>query len=149
MIQRIQTIYLLLAVIVMIALNWLPIAYFGDLEFLIYGIFSTIGDATLSITTYPIAVTVIASTILAAIAIFMYKNRMKQAKIVSLSIFLDVMFYPIFTAYLWYSKDALMNIDNSFSFALIVPAISIILKSLAVKAIKADEKLVRSADRIR
>ena len=145
MIQRIQTIYLLLAVIVMITLNWLPLAYLGDLKFLTYGIY----NASLSITTYPIAVTVIASTILVAIAIFMYKNRMKQTKVVALSIFLDVMFYPIFTTYLWYSKEALMNIDNSFSFALIIPAISIILKALANKAIKADEKLVRSADRIR
>ena len=149
MIQRIQTIYLLLATIIMIALNWMPLAYFGDLEFLTYGIFSEFGIASISITTYPIAVIVIASVILAAMAIFMYKNRIKQAKIVALSIFLDVMFYPIFTVYLWYSKEALANIDNSFSFALIIPVISIILKALANKAIKADEKLVRSADRIR
>ena len=149
MIQRIQTVYLLLSVIIMIALNWMPIAYFEEINFYTYGISSTIANASLYITTFPIAVIVIASTILAAISIFMYKNRFKQAKIVALSIFLDVMFYPTFIAYLWYSKEALMNIDNSFSFALIIPAISIILKSLAAKAIKADEKLVRSADRIR
>ena len=149
MIQRIQTIYLFIAVIIMIALNWMPIAYLGELNFFTYGIFSTVAGVSISISTYPIAVIVAVSTILAAISIFMYKNRVKQAKIVALSIFLDVMFYPIFIAYLWYSKEALINIDNSFSFALIIPAISIILKSLAAKAIKADEKLVRSDDRIR
>ena len=149
MIQRIQTIYLLLSVVLMITLIWLPIAYLGELDFYTYGIFSTASDATISFTTYPIAVIVIASAILATIAIFMYKNRIKQVKVVALSTFLDVMFYPIFIAYLWYSKEALMNIDNSFSFALIIPAISILLKSFAAKAIKADEKLVRSADRIR
>ena len=78
MIQRIQTVYLLLSVIIMIALNWMPIAYFEEINFYTYGISSTIANASLYITTFPIAVIVIASTILAAISIFMYKNRFYQ-----------------------------------------------------------------------
>ena len=149
MIQRIQTIYLLLSIVLMVALNWLPLTTFGELNFFTYGILATAGECALAITTYPIAVTIIASTILALIAIFMYKNRMKQVKVVSISIFLDIMFYPIFAAYIWYAKDLLSDINYSLSFALLIPIISIILKFLAAKAIKADEKLVRSADRIR
>ena len=133
----------------MVALNWLPLTTFGELNFFTYGISARVGECALAITTYPIAITVIASTILALIAIFMYKNRMKQVKVVSISIFLDIMFYPIFAAYMWYTKDLLNNINLSLSFALLIPIASIILKFLATKAIKADEKLVRSADRIR
>ena len=90
MIQRIQTIYLLLSIALMVALNWLPLTTFGELNFFTYGISATVGECALAITTYPIAITVIASTILALIAIFMYKNRMKQVKVVSISIFLDI-----------------------------------------------------------
>ena len=149
MIQRIQTIYLLLSVALMVALNWLPLTTLGELNFFTYGISATAEECTLVITTYPIAVTVIASTILALIAMFMYKIRMKQVKIVSISIFLDIMFYPIFAAYMWYTKDLLNDFNYSLSVSLLIPVASIILKFLAAKAIKADEKLVRSADRIR
>lgn len=149
MIQRIQTIYLLLSVALMVAINWLPLTTFGELDFFTYGISTTAGECTLAITTYPIAVTIIASSILALIAIFMYKKRMKQVKVVSISIFLDIMFYPIFGAYMWYTKDFLSDFNYSLSVSLLIPVASIILKFLATKAIKADEKLVRSADRIR
>ena len=149
MIQRIQTIYLLLSVALMVAINWLPLNTFGELDFFTCGISTKTEECALAITTYPIAVTVIASSILALIAIFMYKNRMKQVKVVSISIFLDIMFYPIFGAYMWYTKDLLSNFNYSLSVSLLIPVASIILKFLAVKAIKADEKLVRSADRIR
>jgi hypothetical protein len=149
MIQRIQTIYLLLSVALMVALNWLPLTTYGELDFFTYGISTSVEECTLAITTYPIAVTVIASTILALIAIFMYTKRMKQVKVVSISIFLDIMFYPIFAAYMWYAKDLFSEFNYSLSVSLLIPVASIILKFLAVKAIKADEKLVRSADRIR
>ena len=155
MIQRIQTIYLLLAVIVMIALNWLPIAYIGDLEFLTYGIFSTMGDATLSITTYPIAVTVIVSTILAAIAIFMYKNRMKQVRVVAIAFLLSVIYAGFI--FLWIIDSqatalAQQNITVSniiYGTSSYFPIAQVIFLILAQQAIKKDEKLVRSSERLR
>jgi hypothetical protein len=50
---------------------------------------------------------------------------------------------------MWYTKDLFSEFNYSLSVSLLIPVASIILKFLAVKAIKADEKLVRSADRIR
>ncbi len=79
----------------------------------------------------------------------MYKNRIKQIKIASISLFLSIMFYAVFAIYLWYTKDLIEYAFSTISFGLILPAISVILNILAVKAIKADERLVRSADRIR
>ncbi|MBR2476122.1 MAG: DUF4293 domain-containing protein [Bacteroidaceae bacterium] len=148
MIQRIQTIYLFIASVLMAITNFLPLLKFSVSEQETI-LFKTFGIGCGAITTYPIAIIAILSAILLFISIFMYKNRIKQIKIASISLFLSIMFYAVFAIYLWYTKDLIEYTYTSVSFGLILPAISVILNILAVKAIKADERLVRSADRIR
>ena len=148
MIQRIQTIYLFIASVLMAITNFLPLLKFSVSEQETI-LFNTFGIGCRAITTYPIAIIAILSAILLFISIFMYKNRIKQIKIASISLFLSIMFYAVFAIYLWYIKDLIEYTYTSVSFGLILPTISVILNILAVKAIKADERLVRSADRIR
>lgn len=146
MIQRIQSIYLFLSTTLMVMVNWLPLIKFTtkaneDITFTTFGIET--------ITSYPIAIIALLSAILSLIAIFTYKNRIRQIKIASISLFLSLMFYAVFLIYWWYSKDILSSTETTISYGLAMPAIAVILNFLAVRAIKADEKLVRSADRIR
>lgn len=148
MIQRIQSIYLFLASALMVAINWLPLAEF-NIDNQEKTLFTTFGIGNGTITTYPIAVIAILSATLSLIAIFMYKNRIRQIKVTSISLFLSIMFYAVFIMYWWFSKDVLVSQETSISYGLVAPAIAVILNFLAVRAIKADEKLVRSADRIR
>lgn len=148
MIQRIQSIYLFFASALMAVINYLPLAEF-NINNQEKTLFTTFGIGNGIITTYPIAVIAILSAILSFIAIFMYKNRIRQIKIASISLFMSLMFYAVFIMYWWFSKDALASQETSISYGLVTPAIAVILNFLAVKAIKADEKLVRSADRIR
>ena len=154
MIQRIQSIYLFLAAGLMATLNCLPLVKFATNEqenilFKTFGIEYSADNITEIVTTYPIAVIAILSATLSFIAIFMFKNRIKQMNIALIALFLSLMFYAVFLMYWWYSKDALSFTETSISYGLPIPAVSVILNFLAARAIKADERLVRSADRIR
>lgn len=157
MIQRVQTIYLFLAAVIMAVVNWLPLVEFSVnnntidsvVPFYTYGIHLESEGVITAITTYPIAIISALAAVLSFITIFMYKNRIKQINISLISMFLSLMFYLIFFIYWWYAKDALATDGTTIGLGIVFPAISVILNILAAKAIKADEKLVRSADRIR
>ena len=157
MIQRIQTVYLFLASAVMVLINWLPLVKFtiknneteNLVDFTTFGIENNINDVAIYVTTYPIAIITFLTAVLSFIAIFMYKNRTKQKNVALISLFLSLMFYAIFIIYWWYLKDFISTTQTTISYGLAIPAVSLILNMLAAKAINADEKLVRSTDRIR
>lgn len=153
MIQRIQTIYLLLATAIMATIHAIPLAQLtndeGIWDFYSYGIKSISGDTSVSIDTLPIAVIIALAAILSFIAIFGYKNRKRQVKITILSSMFTLLFYPIALIYWWYSKDAVLATETSLNAILIFPIVAFILDIMAIRSINADERLVRSADRIR
>ena len=81
--------------------------------------------------------------ILPFVQIFMFKNRVKQIKIGKLAIAYWVIWAVIFVI-------LSLSIDNlKPSFGAIIPLLSILFIYLANKAIRKDEDLVRSIDRIR
>lgn len=76
--------------------------------------------------------------------IFQYRNRKKQMKICTMGILLLLLWIGFF-AYDYYINSSVSIIPL---YALL-PVVSIILFWMAKKGIKADDDLVRSADRIR
>ncbi len=79
------------------------------------------------------------SILLAAITIFLFKNRKLQIKITYFLIFINFLLF----AALYFS-----NSPNNLS-AILIPAIAIASAYMAIRYIKKDDALVRSADRIR
>ena len=136
MIQRIQTIYLLIA---FIAAGILPfvfplwinaagdeVIFFDNLAFILLFIFS----ATLSL-----------------VSIFRYKNRKSQFIIGRFNIILNLILLGLFVYQsLNLSGEAVVSEKG---IGMILPIVSIVFLGLANKAIKKDEDLVKSADRIR
>ncbi|HOG20567.1 MAG TPA: DUF4293 domain-containing protein [Salinivirgaceae bacterium] len=137
MIQRIQTLFLLAAVICGVILFFIPVASTIDANGLIF--VTGIEGSTkwyLHLIFYP-------CLILPFVQIFMYKNRVKQIKIGKLAIAYWLIWAVIFVI-------LSLSINNfKPSFGTIIPFISILFIYLANKAIKKDEDLVRSIDRIR
>ncbi|MEG1574848.1 MAG: DUF4293 domain-containing protein, partial [Bacteroidales bacterium] len=84
MIQRIQTLYLLLAGALMFAIYNFPLAtYFnsdGVWKFYSDGIQTVNGNIVISIATWPVAIIIALSGLLSFISVFGYKNRNRQAK---------------------------------------------------------------------
>lgn len=136
MIQRIQTLYLILLAL----LNILGIFFYQPLDqSLIIGIF-TLPDEV-------IWATFSVSATLAIFSVFQYKQRSKQLVINRINLLLEF-FLMGFFAYLS------LNLSGEGSpslkgIAVFVPLFSIVLLVMANKSIQKDEDLVKSVDRLR
>jgi hypothetical protein len=154
MIQRIQSVYLFL---VAIATSLIYIFPFGE-----YVInqeryrFDILGLTNLStherlFTVMPVLFLVTITMIMSLITIFLYKNRLLQLKLGRLNIFLYLI---LIGTIFYYSDRAVETLGNEgvvifYQLGAMLPIICIILTFLANRAIRKDEALVRSADRIR
>nr|WP_321236957.1 DUF4293 domain-containing protein [uncultured Psychroserpens sp.] len=136
MIQRIQTIYLLLSAAVSAGLifvlhlwtNSEDVPVFAKDEYLYLGLF--LGSALLSL-----------------ISIFSFKNRKFQFVLGRLNIILNFILLGFFV-YQLLMPPGESNISEK-GVGIFIPILSIVLLVLANKAIKKDEDLVKSVDRLR
>ena len=129
MIQRVQTIYMLFAILFTLAITYfLPVILKNDsLLFYTYeSVFAHISS--------------LISVVLLLYSIFLFSNRKKQLLINNIAkFFLSATFFILF-----FTKGEGMPKEGMFVF--IIPYILILL---ANRFIKKDERLVQSADRIR
>ena len=149
MLQRKQTLYLLFAIICTFVCSILPIGYITPqgmgADLTIYQLFIK-GNCT-SNTTWPLFVILLCTYPLSICAIFMYKQRKKQAKLCMATITIYLLWY----AYYIYATQAIFCKMGTvhLGYAAILPILAIIFCLLARKGIINDEKLIRSVDRIR
>lgn len=154
MIQRIQSIYLLISVIILSFLFSNPLAeiFISEKLYLVF-YFNKIKSITNSefvpISTWPVAVLLISILLIGILALFQYKNRILQIRLCVFNILL--MFGLTGLIYFLTKTTAKqMNGQSSvFLWPVILPYISIILTYLAIKRIQKDDKLVKDYDRIR
>ncbi len=144
MIQRIQSIYLLLAAAAAFLLFTLPFAQtdnataMGIFQDNFYTIFDNIA----------LLVFFAGAGVMALIAIFLFKNRPLQRRIALLSLFLIVAGTGT-AVFLFFQNQSENAATVREGFGLGMPVFSSIFTLLAQRAIRKDEKLVRSADRLR
>lgn len=154
MLQRIQSLYLLLSVILTIVLLFIPIGYIGSTFEYNAFVLKEIETGSIGMLTFYIAAMLIISAIISIVVIFLYKNRKRQMNLISLNMMLFLITYVLM---LWVYPDFIFTrkgfITNATDFVFnhwimlgIVPAFLMIL---ANRAIRKDEELVRSADRLR
>mgnify|MGYP005738284893 FL=1 len=89
----------------------------------------------------------IASTLLAVVAIFKFKSRQTQFVLGRLNILLNLILLGLFIYRLFNLPTQLQNFEKGP--AMFLPIISVVLLALANKAIKKDEALIKSVDRLR
>ena len=140
MIQRIQTIWLLIAS----ALGFISLktsVYSGH-------IINDITKTFKSITgTYNILLTVCttAVAVLSFVIIFLYKNRKQQMKFGIVSLVLSLL---LLLLYFWQSKS-FIPAESSYDLTALIPLFIPIFLFLALRRIYKDEKLVKDADKLR
>ena len=158
MIQRIQTIFLFIVVVACILLLFFPLAgIYSDLftyKFYIYELKNMVPGQEPVFHKYaaiPLLVLNLAVAVLAAISIFLYKNRVMQLKLVRFCIFIEiVMIALIFFPYANMIQKALLSTPDYLSEAgIYFPLIALIFLILSNRFILKDERLVRSSDRLR
>ncbi len=136
MLQRIQTIYLFLAAL---AAGVLPLflSLFADAQGKI--VFSK--DDLLFLGLF------LASTVLSVLTIFLYKKRQNQFVLGRLNIVLNFVLLGVLVYRSQIVSGGAAALEKGIGMA--IPLVSIVFIALANKAIKRDEDLVKSVDRLR
>ena len=152
MIQRIQTLYLLLVVILGIVLCFMPVLQLVTPEeaaTLQIWELSAFGFHAVPLQgLWGLTVATVLIPLLALVDIFLYKRRILQARLNIFTVMLCLGYYGVLAIYVWLAKTAL-GVDWHLIPWASIPLISMILTLMATRAILKDEALVRAADRIR
>ncbi|NMB44223.1 MAG: DUF4293 domain-containing protein [Clostridiales bacterium] len=150
MIQRIQTLFLLIASACMLVAVVTPLAKFivGN-ELVVFEALGMYKDGDIVNSTWGLFTVGAISSVLALISIFLYKTRMIQIRISIFNIVVMLGFYLYF-GFLFYKINPQSGLQfQGIGVGIIMPIIAIILTYLAIRKIGADEVLVRSLDRLR
>jgi len=158
MIQRIQTVYLSLAAIAMVMLFFFPFALFQSdfvySRFYVYGLVDLVPGSANSmnlIYALPLVLADIGVIVLTVGAIFRYKNRPSQIKLANAAFILTIIFIAaVFFLYghMLEKKFATPPIWSD-GIGVYFPLVTLVFLMLSIRAIRRDENLVRSTDRLR
>lgn|SRR5574344_422323 len=151
MIQRIQTLYLFLAIAVCAVCLCLPVGRLvtdGRLVGEMYNLWIVTANGGHDFAPWALFVVLLASMPVSCFAIFAFHHRMLQSRLCIFNILILVGYYIIYAVFMFVFKGK-YQADFSIGFCSVMPAIGIIFQFLARKSIIKDEKLVRAADRIR
>ncbi len=156
MIQRIQSVYLFLVVASMASLFFLPFSSVETTENNITSmhVFEVMGHKTFqdNVQTqnapfYPILILTVVVIVLSLLNLFLYKHRLKQIRLCQLIMLLIVVLVVLIFQQ---SETRATDVTHVvYHVGTYITVISIVWVFLASKAIKKDEDLVRSADRLR
>lgn len=150
MIQRKQTVFLLLALVATVCCLCLPVGTFVKEGM---GADSTVfnlwveQDGIKNFAVWPLFVVLLLSCPVCLMAVFAYHNRMLQSKLCVVCMGLMI----VWGAALFFFATTLGGDGAAFhvGFASAFPVVALVLYFMARRGVLADEKLVRAADRIR
>ena len=155
MLQRIQSIYLFLAGLAILALFLFPLAHNvyvnnAPINIMVTGTYIDAGGQQ-AMKDHFVALSAVTAVvgIIPFIIIFLYKNRKQQITLIYSTIFV-IIGYSFWIAQA--AKEVTGGITlqaSNFGIGLFLCPLAILLLILAIKNIQKDEKLIKSADRLR
>ena len=155
MIQRKQSLFLLGSIMVCVVMYFLPLGFISSddvIRFSVCGFFNAESGEMIQ---YNWILSTVLSIVLVLqfTCIFLFKNRIRQALVTQIALFFILVFvvlallYQDIASILFKTGSAEQVIEYNWN--IILMAVAWILTYLALRAIKKDEALVRSADRMR
>lgn len=155
MIQRIQTLYLLLVTVLSSITLISPVAGLQNLQTATIYELSYLGlmqlsdaGSNLMANTWMLTAIMAIIPVLSFITIFLFKKRLLQIRLIIFNVVLLAGYYGLLFIYLWQfgkSLEAKMFLEVVSAF----PLINIVLSFLAIRFIAKDEALIKSLNRIR
>ena len=150
MIQRIQTLYLLLVVVLGTLL-----CCFAPVQFLMPEGIDYIKLMTFD--KWALATISVAIPALALVTIFLFKRRLLQARLNIMNVFLCLGYYALLALYTAYvvkgyepiGEQVLADAEWFLTVWAAIPLVNVVLTMMATRRILKDEALVRAADRLR
>ncbi len=154
MIQRIQSLFILIAALLLATLIVWPIDFYTNMHSLIELHWDGVYDVTpgcaqpLVRSLIPLAIVIIAALALNAVGLFLYKRRVFQMRLIGIAAGIELCLVGVLI-YLGINLANGMGQEWHVSARWALPLIAAILDYLAYRRISDDEALVRSLDRIR
>jgi hypothetical protein len=160
MLLRIQTVFLTLATLLSVLFLFKPFSSLymndGTLCMLTFAGLKTAEDPILLINrTLPLAILATTTGLLSLVTIFLFNNRVVQLRLCVFNILLTIGFLVALAFYYLAFKNGIglaegtFAVENKLRWTLIIPFINIILIFQAFRAIRRDDLLVKSNDRLR
>lgn len=151
MIQRIQTVYLLVAAILAVCCLLMPVGHFHQEGIQVadfYNLWLKNADGVRDFSVWALFVLLLLGAIFPLVAVFLFKRRMLQVRLAMFSGLLLIGYYIVLGVFVYLFKSR-YDADFTIHWSVAFPAVSLILEYLAFRSIMADEMIVRSLDRLR
>ncbi|HOK38807.1 MAG: DUF4293 domain-containing protein [Bacteroidales bacterium] len=153
MIQRIQTVFLLLALAATLSFFFFPFGYIitkdaSQIEVYTTGMQFNGEKIHSDYSLLPLFIMIIIINLVTFISIFLYKRRMLQIRLNIFNLILQLGSIGV-SFYFLTNAAGKFGTDYSTSILIILPAVAFIFTFLAIRAIARDEALVQSLNRLR
>jgi glucan phosphoethanolaminetransferase (alkaline phosphatase superfamily) len=99
--------------------------------------------------TIPIVVFVLATGILSFVTIFLYHHRILQIRLTMLNMVMIVALIGIMISYYATVQNDFTDVQSNFRVGMAFPVLCLLFCTMAIRAVRHDEVLVKSYDRIR
>jgi len=158
MIQRIQTVYLALAAIACFLLFFFPLASYydaleGNYKLFIHGIKYMDPEPKIIFSSWfttPMIALVSISIAMDVITILLYRKRPLQLRLISLNVLLLIILVLIIFFFYASRIQTMTRIEPEYNLVgMMLPLVALVFLILSNRAIRKDETLVRSTDRLR
>lgn len=152
MIQRIQSVYLLLIAVLLLVSAWMPVGTFVGGDGLTAQVFKPLGVSAANgegISTWGLFGILLLGAVVALCTIFLFRNRLLQIRLTIFGSLLLIGYYVVFFVFLFVLKSRLGDLDFRMGWALCLPLVCLVFDYLAIRAIYRDEALVKAADHLR
>ncbi|MCQ2204350.1 MAG: DUF4293 domain-containing protein [Bacteroidales bacterium] len=154
MIQRKQTLFILVAMILTGSLMFQSLGNFSGEKGLFEMVFYALRDITNAdqptVVYYlvPLASLVVLTTVLNLITIFLYKNRPLQMRVCGINVGIQLGLAAIML-YLQMQLASDIEVEWVFNYTMLLPVLAAVLDYLAYRGISDDEALIQSLNRLR
>ncbi len=157
MIQRIQSVWLLLSGLVLMGLFIFPYVSYIDLvglgkQIYVSGIYTSVNNESVKQDTFILqSIGAVFIAVMPLVLIFLFKDRKRQVKLIYLQLVLIV----LFAVWMYISANNVLATNNQYlradniGIGFFLLPVSVIFLSMAIGGIRNDEKLIKSADRLR
>lgn len=153
MLQRIQTVYLIIVFLLAFLFLFLPIGVFGEADGLRVSAVSAFSALYPDVSHGSFQILLVFLGLIAAglslYTILIYKRRLMQIRLGQFNILLHLGLLVAAFYYLDRVKEQIPGAEFSYGAGIFLPLFSLLLILMANRAIRRDENLVRAADRIR
>ncbi len=151
MIQRIQTVYLLLVAVCAVVCLSMPVGHFHQdgievAEF--YNLWLSMADGSKVFSPWAMYDLLLLAALVPFVAIFLFKRRMLQVRLSVFSGLILIGYYIVFGTFVYVFKSR-YDADFTMNWTVAFPAVALILDYLAFRNIMKDELMIRSLNRLR